>query len=160
LTVFSSLFHKTISRRSVVLVVDDEREVRELEQSMLGHAGYDVLTAEGGAAALALVVEGQGVDVVVADLMMPDMDGTEMIRRLRAVRPDLKVLFVTGYSDHLFDEQPWLWQDVAFLDKPFTMNGLLEAVSTLLSGRVMHTAAHSTAIMPRWFASAAAPPVP
>jgi two-component system cell cycle sensor histidine kinase/response regulator CckA len=87
--------------------------------------------------------------------MMPDMNGTEMIRRLRAERPHLKVLFVTGYSDHLFEEQQCLWEDVAFLDKPFTMNGLVEAVSTLLSGRVMQTAAETTAMTPRWFAPAA-----
>jgi two-component system, cell cycle sensor histidine kinase and response regulator CckA len=150
--VFASLFHKTTSRRSVVLIVDDEHEVRELEQSMLRHAGYEVLTADGGPAALALLAEGQVVDIVVADLMMPGMDGTELIRYIRAERPELKVLFVTGYSDHLFKEQPCLWDDVAFLDKPFTMNGLIEAVATLLSGHVMQTAAETTAITPRWFA--------
>jgi two-component system cell cycle sensor histidine kinase/response regulator CckA len=149
--VFTSLLHKTSSRRSVVLVVDDEREVRELEQSMLEHAGYEVFAADAGAAALSIVGDGQGVDLVVADLMMPEMDGTEMMRRLRAVRPDLKVLFVTGYSDHLFEDQPWLWEGVAFLDKPFTMNGLLEAVSTLLSGRILHTAPTATTMTPRWF---------
>jgi two-component system cell cycle sensor histidine kinase/response regulator CckA len=153
--VFASLLRKTSSCRSVVLVVDDERDVRELEQSMLKHAGYEVVTADGGTAALQLVGEGQRVDVVVADLMMPDMDGAEMMRRLRAVRPDLKVLFVTGYSDHLFKEQTWLWEGVAFLDKPFTMNGLLEAVSTLTTGRVMHTAPHLAAASPRWFSSTA-----
>jgi two-component system, cell cycle sensor histidine kinase and response regulator CckA len=153
--VFASFFHKKISRPSVVLVVDDEREVRELEQSMLKHAGYEVLTADSGAAALALLADGQSVDVVVADLMMPGMDGSEMTRRLRAERPHLKVLFVTGYSDHLFQEQQCLWEDVAFLDKPFTMNGLVEAVSTLLSGRVMQTAADTTLMAPRWFAPAA-----
>jgi two-component system cell cycle sensor histidine kinase/response regulator CckA len=153
--VFASLFHKTTSRRSVVLVVDDEREVRELEQSMLQHAGYEVLAADSGRAALALIAEGQGIDVVVADLMMPGMDGSEMMRRIRAERPHLKVLFVTGFSDHLFEEQQCLWEDVAFLDKPFTMNGLIEAVSTLLSGRVMQTAADTPAVRPRWFAPGA-----
>jgi CheY-like chemotaxis protein len=150
--VFASLFQKTISRRSIVLVVEDEAEVRELEQSMLGLAGYEVLAVDGGPAALALLADGQGVDIVVADLMMPGMDGTELLLRIRANRPDLKVLFVTGYSDHLFKEQQCLRDDVAFLDKPFTMNGLVEAVATLLSGRVMQTAAQTTAIAPRWFA--------
>jgi CheY-like chemotaxis protein len=153
--VFTSLFRKTASRRSIALVVDDERDIRELEQTMLEHAGYEVITAAGGAAALALISEGQQVDVVVADLMMPGMDGEEMMRHLRGVRPDLKVLFVTGFSDHLFKEQSWLWEGVAFLDKPFNMNGLLEAVSTLVSGRVMHTAPDMTALTPRWFSTAA-----
>ena len=148
---FSSLLHKTTSRRSVVLVVDDEREIREIEQTMLQQAGYDVVSADGGATALSMVDQGLAVDVVIADLMMPGMDGTEMIRQLRRRRPDLKVLFVTGYSDHLFDEQLWLWDDVAFLDKPFTTNGLLEAVSTLLAGRVMHSAPELWTMTSRWF---------
>jgi CheY-like chemotaxis protein len=152
---FTSLFRKTSARRSVVLVVDDEREIRELEQSMLERAGYEVVAAADGATALQLVSEGLRVDVVVADLMMPGMDGEEMMRHLRGVRPDLKVLFVTGYSDHLFKDQTWLWEGVAFLDKPFSMNGLLEAVSTLVSGRVMHTAPDLAAMTPRWFSSAA-----
>ena len=152
---FGSLRHKITSRRTVVLVVDDEREVREIEQAMLGQAGYEVIAAENGAHALSLVVEGQPVDIVVADLMMPEMDGTEMARQLRVVRPDVKVLFVTGYSDHLFEDHPWLWADVAFLDKPFTMNGLLEAVSTLLSGHVTRTAPDARVLSPRWSFSTA-----
>jgi len=143
--VFVSLPQAPTSHPPVVLVVDDEREVREIEQALLEHAGYRVLVAAGGVAALSLMSGEDRVDIVVADVVMPGMDGTEMVRRLRIGHPDLKVLFVTGYSDRLFEAQPWLWEHVAFLDKPFTGNGLLEAVSTLLSGRVTTTAPHATA---------------
>ena len=61
-----------------------------------------------------------------------------MGRRLRAVRPDLKVLYVSAFVDTLFEKRPTLWEGEAFLDKPFTANGLLEAVSLLLRGRLPH----------------------
>ena len=119
-----------------VMVVDDEESVRDIETLVLTKAGYDVLTAEDGPAALSLLDADHPVDLVVADLKMPAMDGGEMARRLRAVHPDLKILFVTGHVDVLFDAQPVLWADEAFLDKPFTAAGLLEAVSVLLSGHI------------------------
>ncbi len=119
-----------------VMVVDDEAAVRDIEKLVLTNAGYDVLTAEDGPAALSLLDADHPVDLVVADLKMPAMDGDEMARRLRAVHPDLKILFVTGHADFLFEAQPVLWEAEAFLDKPFTAAGLLEAVSVLLSGHI------------------------
>ncbi len=119
-----------------VLIVDDEPAVREVEALVLGRAGYDVLTAADGPAALSLVDDGAAVDLVVADLKMPEMDGGEMARRLRFAHPELKILYVTGHADSLFLAQPLLWEDEAYLDKPFTSAGLLEAVSMLLSGHV------------------------
>ena len=118
-----------------VLVVDDEPLVRDLEQLVLSGAGYEVLTASGGRAALSLV-DDVPVDLVIADFKMPEMDGDEMARQLRVLYPDLKILFVTGHADNLFLSQPVLWEDEAYLDKPFTSAGLLEAVSMLLSGHV------------------------
>jgi FixJ family two-component response regulator len=65
---------------------------------------------------------------------MPELGGDEMARRIRATRPDLKVLYVTGHIDRLMDERPLLWDGEAFLDKPFTAQALLEAVSMILFG--------------------------
>lgn len=59
-----------------------------------------------------------------------------MVRRVRASRPDLKVLSVTAHIDRLMDERPVLWKDEAFLDKPFTKEGLLEAVALSLYGSI------------------------
>jgi CheY-like chemotaxis protein len=64
---------------------------------------------------------------------MPDMGGAEMVRRIRAMRPDLKVLYVIGFVDSLMNERP-LWEGEAFLEKPVTADNLREAVSMLLYG--------------------------
>jgi FixJ family two-component response regulator len=64
------------------------------------------------------------------------MSGDELVRRLRGSEPNLKVLYLTGFSDHLFKEKVTLWADEAFLDKPCSPKGLLEAVSLLVSGRI------------------------
>jgi DNA-binding response OmpR family regulator len=63
------------------------------------------------------------------------MTGDELARRLRQNEPGLKVLYLTGFSDHLFKEKVTLWEDEAYLDKPCSVKGLLEAVSLLLTGR-------------------------
>jgi two-component system, cell cycle sensor histidine kinase and response regulator CckA len=123
-----------------VMVVDDEAAVRDIEARVLTLAGYDVLTASDGPAALSLFDDGTRVDLVIADLKMPEMNGDEMARRLCDRRPDLKVLFVTGHADHLFGTRRALGDGQAYLDKPFTPAGLLEAVSVLLSGHIRQTA--------------------
>ena len=64
---------------------------------------------------------------------MPEMDGGEMVRRIRSTRPDLKVLYVTGYINMLMDARP-LWEGEAFLEEPFSIDSLREAVSFLLYG--------------------------
>jgi CheY-like chemotaxis protein len=125
-------------RMPTVMVVDDEHAVRNLESQMLKQAGYEVMLADDALKALDMVRENDQLDLVIADVHMPDMNGDEMARQIRALRPELKVLFVTGYSDTLFNCQPVLWQDQAYLDKPFTRRALLEAVSMLLYGDLKH----------------------
>src|SRR5215510_8964734 len=127
-----------LERLPMVMVVDDELAVRNLESQMLKQAGYDVVLADDAMKALAMVRAAEPVDLVIADVHMPDMNGDEMARQIRALRPELKILFVTGYSDTLFNSQPVLWEDQAYLDKPFTRKALLEAVSMLLFGDLKH----------------------
>jgi CheY-like chemotaxis protein len=73
-------------------------------------------------------------DILVTDLMMPQMTGDELARRLRQNDPRMRVLYLTGFSDSLFKEKVTLWQDEAYLDKPCSVKGLLQAVSLLLFG--------------------------
>lgn len=120
----------------VVLVVDDEEPVRRFVERALREAGYKTMTAAGGPEALSTAAASGGFDILVTDLMMPEMTGDELARRLRLQEPSLKVLYLTGFSDRLFKEKATLWQDEAFLEKPCTIRGLLEAVSLLLTGRV------------------------
>ena len=117
----------------VVLVVDDEDAIRRMSRRILEKGGYRVMEASNGTEALALLADDTPLDLLMADLEMPELAGEEMARRIRAARPDLKVLYVTGHIDRLFDERR-LWEGEAFLDKPFTAGGLLEAVSLILYG--------------------------
>ena len=118
-----------------VLVVDDEEPVRKFVERVLREAGYKTTTAGDGPEAIAVASKLESLDLVVTDVMMPQMAGNELARRLRQSQPSLKVLYLTGYADNLFKEKVTLWQDEAFLDKPCTIRSLLEAVSLLLFGR-------------------------
>jgi CheY-like chemotaxis protein len=119
---------------TIVMVVDDEPLVLDVERHILEGAGYQVLLATSALDAIARIAGGPPLDLLITDLDMPELGGDEMVTRIRAVRPDLKVLFVTGHADLLM-ETPRLWQGEAFLEKPFTEEGLREAVSLLLSGQ-------------------------
>jgi CheY-like chemotaxis protein len=118
---------------TVLLVVDDDLNARELDRVILEPVGYQVLRASSGPDAIALLEAGTAIDLLIADLSMPGMDGAEMVRRIRTMQPDLKVLYVTGFVDSLMNVRP-LWEGEAFLEKPITPESLREAVSMLLYG--------------------------
>jgi two-component system cell cycle sensor histidine kinase/response regulator CckA len=124
-----------------VLVVDDEETVCRFVDRVLRDAGYETATAPGGAEALEIMARLGPFDVLLTDVMMPEMTGDELARRLRKSEPHLKVLYLTGYSDQLFKEKMTLWEDEAFLDKPCSVTGLLQAVSLLSTGRIATTRA-------------------
>src|SRR5258706_9761229 len=100
---------------------------------MLDGAGYEAAEASSGLEAIEFLANDRPLDLLIADLDMPELGGDEMVRRIRATRPDLKVLYVTGRIDRLMDARP-LWEGEAFLEKPFSVPGLVEAVSLLLHG--------------------------
>jgi two-component system cell cycle sensor histidine kinase/response regulator CckA len=116
----------------LVLIVDDEEPIRQLERRILESGGYRVIEASRALEAFAQLQKDLRVDLVIADLQMPDLGGEEMARRIRRDRPDIKVLYVTGHIDEMMDGRSTLWEGEAFLDKPFTAKALLEAVSLLL----------------------------
>ena len=118
---------------STVLIVDDEPLIRQISRRTLESHGYQVTEAGGGLEAIALLSHGTPLDLLIADLDMPELTGDEMVRRIRAARPDLKVLYVTGHIDLLMDVRP-LWDGEAFLEKPFNPTALREAVALLLHG--------------------------
>jgi CheY-like chemotaxis protein len=127
---------RTPSRPVSVLIVDDEPSVQRFVERVLSEAGYSTTVAGDGPEALEMASRMEEFDLVVTDVMMPQMTGDELARRLRVQRPTVKVLYLTGFSDRLFKEKVTLWADEAFLDKPCTVKGLLEAVSLLLFGSV------------------------
>ena len=119
-----------------VLVVDDEAAIRRFARMALRRAGYEIEEAGDAAEAISLAQAGLAFDILVADLQMPDGGGADMVRELRAIRDDFKVLYVTGFIDSLMDSRP-LMADEAFLEKPFSAEGLVEAVSLLAFGRIV-----------------------
>ena len=119
-----------------MLIVDDEEPIRQLERRILESGGYQVLEAARAVDAFALLQDAVRVDLLIADLLMPDIGGEEMARRIRRDHPEIKVLYVTGHIDELMDERSTLWEGEAFLEKPFSAKALLEAVSLLLYRRL------------------------
>ena len=92
------------------------------------------MSISGAVQAIEMLSHGTPLDLLISDLDMPGVKGDEMVRRIRAARPDLKVLYVTGHIDLLMDARP-LWEGEAFLEKPFNAAGLREAVARLVHGR-------------------------
>jgi len=119
-----------------VLIVDDEEPLRRFVDRVLTQAGYTTTTASDGPEAIEAAAKLGSFDLLVTDLMMPQMTGDELARRLRQSQPSLKVLYLTGFSDRLFKEKVTLWEDEAFLEKPCSIKGLMEAVALLLFRRL------------------------
>ena len=107
---------KQKSEKALVMVVDDEEGVRKLARRALELAGFRVIEARDGMEALALIDDAAPVDLLCADMNMPNLSGDEMARQFRLRQPDLKVLYVSGYVDELFEKRHTLWQGEAFLE--------------------------------------------
>jgi two-component system cell cycle sensor histidine kinase/response regulator CckA len=119
-----------------ILVADDEGAMRGLIKRFLDDPKFDVVEAANGAEALMAVPDARAIDLLITDQMMPEMQGHELSRRLRIQNPDLRVLYLTGHSDALFDSKERLWDNEAYLDKPFTMKSLTEAIALLMTGKL------------------------
>jgi hypothetical protein len=114
----------TNGRGETLLVVEDEAALRDVAGRILSGAGYRVLAAECGPEALELAARHEGaIDLLLSDVVMPGMLGKELADRLVGVRPDTRVLYMSGYA-----QQGTLDPGVALLEKPFTAHDLLAAV--------------------------------
>jgi CheY-like chemotaxis protein len=108
-----------------VLLVEDEDSVRELVEELLRAAGYDVLTAGRPADALRLADDCAGpLHLLITDVVMPQMAGPDLARRLRGMRPGLKVLYLSGYSPGIVADRGVLEEGAMFLQKPFSAEAL------------------------------------
>jgi CheY-like chemotaxis protein len=115
-----------------VLVVEDEELVRAVIAEMLESHGYRVLSATGAQEGEALFEE-HGCDVLVTDVVMPGESGVDLARRLSARRPGLRILYVSGYTREAFPGAAALEPGSAFLQKPFTVEALAQALAELLA---------------------------
>jgi CheY-like chemotaxis protein len=117
----------------VVLVVEDEDLVRRTVERMLQQLGHTVLAAHSGPAALALAESHVGpIDLVLTDVVMPEMSGSALGRRLAETRPETPVLYMSGYTD-LQDRELGHLHGSAFLQKPFTQSALRERIAQVLA---------------------------
>ena len=116
-----------------VLLVEDDDDVRAVVRQMLELKGYGVVEARDGEQALRVAEGWEGrLPLVVSDVVMPRMNGPEFASRLRTVRPDTKVLFVSGYTDDTIVQRGVLEDGVMFMQKPFTAEGLARRVRAIL----------------------------
>lgn len=125
--------HST-GRGEVVLVVEDEADVRKISERILTRGSYSVITHEKPEDALTLLQDrDQQIDVLLSDVIMPGMLGTELVSKAREARPDLPVIFMSGYSHSILDPQTLDTQRGAiYLEKPFSAIQLLDAVREVI----------------------------
>ena len=127
---------KTPAGTETILLVEDEAALRKLGSEVLVAAGYRVLAAENAEAALALFARTPEVHLLLTDVVMPGMGGRALAERLTATRPEMKVLYVSGYTDDAVIRHGVLQEQVAFLQKPFTPHSLSVKVREVLDGVV------------------------
>ena len=125
-----------IEAGATILLVEDERPVRSAVRRLLERQGYNVLEAGNGQDALALVTaRNTEIHLVLSDMVMPGMGGTELASRIRAVNPTLPVLLMTGYTEEAITRAGDRPRDERIIEKPFTLNTMLEKVSIALASR-------------------------
>jgi two-component system cell cycle sensor histidine kinase/response regulator CckA len=115
-----------------VLVVEDDRQVRAIVKHMLASRGYDVTTAVDGAEALAIAAGPASFDLILSDLVMPDMGGRELVEKVKALQPGVAVLYMSGYSDDAVRRRGVITPGTALLEKPFSSDELARRVRDAL----------------------------
>ncbi|WP_343231263.1 response regulator [Rhodomicrobium vannielii] len=118
-----------LTGKATVLLVEDEDAVRSFASRALATRGYTVLEAASGVEALEIMDRHEGqVDLVVSDVVMPEMDGPTLLRHLRQRNPDIRIIFMSGYAEEAFRKNLSADENFVFLPKPFTLKKLAETV--------------------------------
>jgi len=127
--------NRDITGQDTILLVEDEDAVRSFAARALRMRGYTVLEAPGGEVALDIVRRHPGaIDLVISDVVMPNMDGPTMVRAALKLRPDMRVIFISGYAEDTFRRNEEKVEDLHFLPKPFGLKQLVAKVKEVLSG--------------------------
>jgi two-component system cell cycle sensor histidine kinase/response regulator CckA len=123
-----------LTGQGTILLVEDEEGLRSLNARGLRSRGYSVIEASNGVEAMEALEEKNGaVDLVVSDVVMPEMDGPTLLKTMRGRNPDLKIIFVSGYAEDAFEKSLPENQQFAFLPKPFTLSQLVAAVKETMA---------------------------
>jgi two-component system cell cycle sensor histidine kinase/response regulator CckA len=118
-----------LTGQGTVLLVEDEDAVRSFASRALATRGYKVLEAASGVEALEVMDRENGkIDLVVSDVVMPEMDGPTLLRHLRERNPDIRIIFMSGYAEEAFRKNLGADENFVFLPKPFTLKKLAETV--------------------------------
>jgi DNA-binding response OmpR family regulator len=117
----------------MVMVAEDDAMVRGLARDILSRHGYEVLVAENPQKAIDLASSyPDTIDLLLSDVIMPGMNGVRLYERLRATRPDLQVIFMSGYPDDVIEHHGIIDAGAPFFQKPFSVAGLIEKVRAIL----------------------------
>jgi two-component system cell cycle sensor histidine kinase/response regulator CckA len=123
-----------LTGQGTILLVEDEDGLRSLNARGLRSRGYSVIEAANGVEAMEALEQKNGaVDLVVSDVVMPEMDGPTLLKEMRSRNPDLKIIFVSGYAEDAFEKSLPENQQFAFLPKPFTLSQLVAAVKETMA---------------------------
>ena len=121
-------------RSGTILLVEDSDVVREVIARMLEESGFTVLKASGGEEALALSRRGDvPFDLLLTDIVMPEIGGVELADRVAAERPDARILFMTGYAEEAVLREEVLGRNREYIGKPFSQTEIVEKVQEILS---------------------------
>jgi two-component system, cell cycle sensor histidine kinase and response regulator CckA len=124
---------RTASGKATILIVEDDPGIRELSTKILSRYGYKVLAAEGGEEARKICEHHDGViHVLLSDVVMPGMNGPMVADMLTKMRPGLKVVFMSGYTDNVIVRHGVMERDLPFLQKPFTPERLARKIVEVL----------------------------
>ena len=124
--------HCVISLNRAILLVEDDEMVRHMVKDLLHNYGCTVIEAGGPKQALEKV-NGQHLDLLVTDVVMPDMDGPELYRRLSAFYPELKVLYMSGYTQNVIVHNGALSEGINFIQKPFAVHDFVRKVEAIIN---------------------------
>jgi signal transduction histidine kinase len=126
---------QAVAATETILLVEDEHQVRNLTRAMLGRQGYRILDAGSAVEALTLARDtAVPIDLLLTDIVMPEMNGLELAKEIMAARPGIKVLFMSGYTDSAVVKQGILTAEMPFIKKPFTSASLHSKVREVLGG--------------------------
>ena len=130
---------RDITGQETILLVEDEEAVRSFAARALKQRGYKVLEAPGGEEALEIVKRGADeIHLLITDVVMPTMDGPTLVRAVKHLRPDMQVIFMSGYAEEAFRRNDEKAEDLHFLPKPFGLKQLAAKVKDVLSGAAVH----------------------
>ena len=122
-------------RNEVVLVVEDEFIVRQLIVEILNELGYRALEAEDGPSGLCVLQSSERIDLLITDIGLPGLNGRQIVEAARLQRPELKVLFMTGYAENAAIASGFLEAGMSMITKPFAMDELASRIREMLEGR-------------------------